>query len=332
MGSSSSSTGASASPEFLAAFREHAAADGTMTFARFMELALYHPALGYYRQKRERVGYGQGSDFFTASTSGPVFGELISAACVQLLGGRGEARDYTFFEVGAELNAGVMNDVAHPFASYQIVRVGEEPHIRGKCIVFSNELFDAQPFHRFVFRGDTWREIGVALQGREFVEVELANVTSAPLPATAPEGYRMDLSLAGTSLAERLSAPGWSGLFIACDYGKSWRELIEATPQGTARAYYQHTQSNDLLARPGQQDLTSHVCWDWLGDILRQNGFRSPVIESQEAFFIYHAADFIARTSAAEAAQFSRKKLSLMQLLHPSHLGQKFQVLHAWRD
>jgi len=101
---------------------------------------------------------------------------------------------------------------------------------------------------------------------------------------------------------------------------------------GTARAYRRHTQSNDLLADPGQQDLTCHICWDWLADTLRGAGFPSVHLESQEAFLIHHAGPFIAQTTASEAAHFSRKKLSLLQLLHPSHLGQKFQVLHGYRS
>src|SRR4051812_42539797 len=102
MGSSPSSSGASASPAFLAVFRELADGDGIMSFARFMDLALYHADLGYYRQDRRRVGYEAGTDFFTSSTSGPVFGELICAACVHLLGPDENADDYTFFEIGAE--------------------------------------------------------------------------------------------------------------------------------------------------------------------------------------------------------------------------------------
>src|SRR3954470_1398361 len=176
MGSSPSSSGASASPAFLAAFRERADRDGIMSFARFMDLALYHPHLGYYRQDRRRVGYEAGTDFFTASTSGPVFGELICAACVQLLGPHKNAAEYTFFEIGAEPGSGVLNDVTHPFAGCQTVRVGDETEIRGKCIVFSNELFDAQPFHRFIFRDGKWRELGVQLNGYELVEVELKTV------------------------------------------------------------------------------------------------------------------------------------------------------------
>ncbi|MDB6127187.1 MAG: hypothetical protein JWM35_1083, partial [Verrucomicrobia bacterium] len=163
-------------------------------------------------------------------------------------------------------------------------------------------------------------------------QVALSDCELPPaLPTSAPEGYVIDAPLAAVDLARQIAGQPWSGLFLACDYGKSWAELIEATPAGTARAYFQHTQSNDLLARPGEQDLTCHVCWDWLEDALRENGFASPTVESQESFFIRHAASFIEATTAAEAARFSRKKLSLLQLLHPSHLGQKFQVLHARR-
>lgn len=322
-----------------------------MTFARFMALALYDAELGYYRQARQRVGYGQGTDFFTASTSGPIFGELIAAAATSLLRDR-DPREFTFVELGAEPNSGILTNVAHPFREVRTIRVGEPMILHGRCVVFSNELFDAQPFHRYIFRQGTWRELGVALRDDGFISVELTGDTSllsgmgvpprsgeAPerdagtiFPLTASEGYVIDAPLAAKNLAETIALQPWSGLFIACDYGKSWRELIEEHPAGTARAYRQHTQSNDLLASPGEQDLTCHVCWDWLGEVLEKNGFAAPQIESQEAFLVRHAPEFIARTVAAEADRFSPRKLALMQLLHPAHLGQKFQVLHTRRD
>jgi SAM-dependent MidA family methyltransferase len=207
-------------------------------------------------------------------------------------------------------------------------------------VVFSNELFDAQPFHRFVFRRGAWRERGVALRDDALVEVELAEMTPASIPINAPEGpapspvegYCIDAPLEAATLAGQIAAQPWSGLFLAFDYGKTWSELAEATPAGTARAYFRHAQSNDLLARPGEQDLTCHVCWDWLADALARHGFATPPVESQESFFVHHAADYLASTTAAEAGRFSEKKRSLLQLLHPSHLGQKFQALHAWKD
>jgi SAM-dependent MidA family methyltransferase len=354
------------SASFLAVFRAHADAMGALPFDRFMELALYDPAVGYYRREQSRVGYEVGTDFFTASTSGPVSGELVSAACAALVQVHGGAPgDFVFVEIGAESAAGVLASATHPFGAVRTVRVGEPIELSGRCIVFSNELFDAQPCRRFVRRAGEWRELGVAEREGRLVEIELpcgsaqahgrdaratrpgrqawhgrpAHVADDSsdhpetwLPAQAPEGYQFDAPRAAAELAGRIAAQPWSGLFLAFDYGKSWAALAEETPAGTARAYHRHTQSNDLLARPGEQDLTCHVCWDWLRDALTQGGFAAPHLESQEAFFVGHAAEYLAAATAAEGARFSPKKLSLLQLLHPAHLGQKFQALHAWRE
>lgn len=301
-----------------------------MPFAQFMAIALYDPEVGYYRRDRPRVGYGPGTDFFTARTSGALFGELVVAAAEKLLRAAGrDPREHTFVEIGAEPgDPGVLTGVVHPFGGARAVRVGEPPGLAGACVVFSNELFDAQPFLRTVMRGGRWREIGVRLDGDALVETELSSSFASP---ACPEGYHFDRPLAATELATRLAAEPWHGLFLAFDYGKTLRELTEETPAGTARAYFRHTQSNDLLARPGEQDLTCHICWDWLSAALLRAGFAEPVLQSQESFFMRQAGEAIAVIIAAEAARLSQRKLSLMQLLHPSHLGQKFQVLHALR-
>lgn len=317
------------SPAFLDAFRAEADAAGHMPFDRFMELALYHPTLGYYRRDKKRVGYGRDTDFYTASTSGPLFGELVHATCRSLLGSENPG-DYTFVEFGAEPDASILHNVNHTFGATRTIRIGEPITLTGKCVVFSNELFDAQPFRRFVFRSDAWLELNVELRGNTLHEIALPAASLPPqLPSTATEGYHFDLPLTSISLAEKIAAQPWTGLFVAFDYGKSWRELTEATPAGTARAYHRHTQSNDLLAHPGEQDLTCHICWDWLAESLRKNNFAEPHLDSQESFLIRHAAEFLSSTVAAEAAQLSQRKLSLLQLLH--HLGQKFQVLWAIR-
>ena len=189
-------------------FRAAAGGGGTLTFARFMELALYHPATGYYRRDRPRVGRRRDADFYTATSLGTVFGELVAA------------------------------DIAK------------------------------QP---------------------------------------------------------------WRGLFVAFDYGKSLDDLTQHTPGGTARAYFRHQMSEDLLSRPGEQDLTCHVCWDWLRDALTRHGFPDPRLEFQETFLVRHALPALAAASEEESRGLSARKLALLQLLHPAGLGQKFQVLHALR-
>ena len=308
-------------------FRAESGAGGVMPFARFMELALYHPSVGYYRRGQTRVGRGGSTDFFTASTSCPVFGELVSAACVKLLGER-QPHEHTFVEIGAEPEQSVLAGVSHPFKRVRTLRVGEPLAIEGECVVFSNELFDAQPCVRTVYRNACWHEIGVQLEGERLVEV--AWPTDAG--ESAAEGYRFDRPLAAALLAGDIAAQPWRGLFVAFDYGKTLSELRENTPMGTARAYHRHVQSNNLLARPGEQDLTCHICWDWISAALTRHGFAPPGLEFQEAFFIHHAGRLIAEMSTAEAGRLSRKKLALLQLLHPSQMGQKFQVIHALRN
>jgi SAM-dependent MidA family methyltransferase len=334
------------SPAFLEAFRARADSAGRLPFDEFMALALYHPELGYYRQNRPRVGRSADTDFFTATSSGPLFGELVCAACVKLLGENDPAA-FTFVEIGAEPDGGLLKNVRHPFACAKTIRIGQPIQLTGRLIVFSNELFDAQPFRRFIARDGRWHELGVRLTAENLLTETELDVASSPLahplslstvptplslPAAPRAGYRLDLPLAAAALADAIAAQPWTGLFVAFDYGKSWRELAEATPAGTARAYHRHAQSNDLLARPGGQDLTCHICWDWLADALARHGFSPPAEQSQESFFVHHAGEFIGATVAAEATRLSARKQSLLQLLHPGNLGQKFQVLHALRQ
>lgn len=321
------------SSEFAAAFLDRSGPNGVLTFADFMALALYHPQLGYYRQARQRVGRGEGTDFYTASTSGSIFGELVAAACVTLLGGDEVARAHTFVEIGAEPGGGILSGITHPFASAKTVRVGEPINLSGPCVAFSNELFDAQPLRRFIRRKTAWRELGVQLRDGILREVELdpSAARSPKLPPEAVDGYIFDAPYTATDLMAAIAAQSWNGLLVAFDYGKSFAELSTASPAGTARAYFRHSQSNELLARPGEQDLTGHVCWDWLEQALNDAGFTGTAVQSQEAFFIHHTGPFLSEVMAAEASRLSQRKLALLQLLHPSHLGQKFQVLHARR-
>jgi SAM-dependent MidA family methyltransferase len=315
----------------LAALAARAGPGGTMNFGDFVEVALYAPGIGYYRRERGRVGYAPGADFLTATTSSPLFGRLVVAACASLIGA-GSPADYEFVEIGSEPGEGILGRGPHPFRSARQARIGEPLDLRGRCIVFSNELFDAQPFRRFRFREGAWRESGVAVGPAGLTEVEVAAGSLPALPAAAPEGYRVDAPLAAARLAEAIAAEPWSGLFLAFDYGKSWEEIAFDTPGGTARSYRRHVQGNDLLANPGDQDLTCHVCWDWIEAALAGKGFTAATLESQEAFLIHHSAGALAALAASEAGRLSREKLSLMQLLHPAHMGQKFQALWALRD
>jgi len=368
-----------------------------LRFDHFMRIALYAPEIGYYAHPgRARVGRGPGSDFYTSSTIGQtrqqadrparapaasapattstapadappsnspsLFGELVAQSCLALMGDAFCAQA-TFIEIGAEHGRGILENLAHPFAATRTLSLGQALSLKSPpnspLIVFSNELFDAQPCRRFVWRNappeshapnapaSGWREIYVRITPADAANAAAPTASAALteveypcgrapsfLPQTAPalqDGYRIDAPLAARTLLDQLAQQPWRGLFLAFDYGKTWAELSEATPQGTARAYTAHRQSADLLAAPGQQDLTCHVCWDWLRESLAAHHFADITLDSQEAFFVKNAGPFIAAQIAPEAHRLSPRKQALLQLLHPAHLGQKFQVLHAKR-
>lgn len=324
------------SSDFFEIFALEPRAATGVPFARYMELAMYHPTAGYYTRDFKRVGRDEKADFFTATTFSPVFGELVAAAAAKLLA-PGQARDFTFVEVAAEPGGGILRDVPHPFAAYKTISYGQPFEFPERSVVFSNELFDAQPFSRVVWREGRWRELGVALTGRTLREVELPEFSpelaafADRLPKTANENYHIDLPTHTVPILARIAGAKWSGLFLAFDYGKSWEELAAHTPAGTLRTYHRQKMGSDLYARPGKQDITGHVCWDWLEDGLVQSGFGQTSVASQEAFFMRHATEALAAITQAEASSFSPRKRMLMQLLHPANMGQKFQALYALR-
>lgn len=329
-------TAAPASVAFVRRFHACAGATGVLALADFFELALYDREVGYYAAARERIGRRAGTDFYTAATF-QVFGALVAAGATEILGGPQAAREHVFVEIGGEPDRSVLAGATHDFAGVLTLRRGDELRVPPRAIVFSNELFDAQPFHRVVFREGEWRELGVRWEGERFVWSELAEFSppvsevAHRLPAGAAEGYILDLPLRAEQLAGAIAGQSWNGLFLAFDYGRTWRELANEYPAGTARAYVAHRQSGDLLREPGAQDLTCHVCWDWIERALRDAGFGATHRESQEAFFVRHAAGEIERQWRSSGDPLSRARSQLKELLHPGLMGQRFEALWALR-
>ena len=325
-----------AGSRFLQYFRQESGDNRILRFDAFMRLALYAPDIGYYIRKRKRTGFSPGTDFFTSSNIGSLFGELVLKSVENLLKYYGiSPRDYNFIEIGAEDDEGILSGIPHPFASARCIQIGMPIEIKENCIVFSNELFDAQPFRRFVIKDGKWRELAVKEKDGSFYEMLLSGeVNEAWLPPALPlpENYHFDAPVGTKILINNIVSLPWKGLFLAIDYGKSFKELSAYTPQGTLRAYSHHRQNNDLLCSPSEQDLTGHICWDWIKDALLEHGFASPVLQSQESFFIHHAASVLERTMRLpDSVENIPRKAALRQLIHPAELGQKFEVMYAFR-
>ncbi|MCD8482419.1 MAG: hypothetical protein LR015_06985 [Verrucomicrobia bacterium] len=161
-----------------------------MPYDIFIRHVLYAPEMGYYTRPSERVGRKSNTDFYTARSLGRVFRNLVVDACTHLLDE--DPGHYHFVEIGAEpAQPLIASGDPHPFASVRTLRVGEPLTLSGPLVVFSNELFDAQPFRRFKVVNGRWRERGVRIS-TEGISEELLPEGGA-LPPTAcfsPGGLR----------------------------------------------------------------------------------------------------------------------------------------------
>jgi len=99
-------------PELLQFIRGEIERDGPIPFARFMELALYHPEHGYYASGRASIG--RRGDFFTNVSVGPLFGKLLAAQFAEIWQKLGQPDDFTIVEQGAHDGASLPVNVSTP--------------------------------------------------------------------------------------------------------------------------------------------------------------------------------------------------------------------------
>src|SRR5581483_6785165 len=207
-------------PELVAAIREEILAKGPVPFARFMELALYHPEYGYYSAPGEKIGWK--GDYYTSSSVHPVFGALLGRQLIQM-GTALDEKEFTIVEVGAGkgtlcydiLNA-IRADAPEFFTRLRYLIVEESRSLKEKQIawlsplfpevlrweeeipsdligaVLSNELLDAFPVHRLRVAADSIEEIFVDWKEGRFAEV-VKPPSSPELPAYLDRlGIRFD--------------------------------------------------------------------------------------------------------------------------------------------
>ncbi len=311
--------------------------NGFLDFSNFVRIALYHPEIGYYQKERRRIGRTAKTDFFTASSFRETFASILLEASQGLLAEAGlDPEETDWVEIGSEPRASLLADEQTPFKRTRALALDERIHLEGQLVVFSNELFDAQPFHSLVFKSDGWQERGFQIDGKGVEPstrpVDQAFLQSLPseLPRSAPEGYLLDLPTGSMELINGICSQNWKGVFIAFDYGKSWSSLCNETPNGTARAYKNHQQVAIDPTLIGEQDITHHICWDWLEKALENHAFQNASLQSQEAFIVKRATTFMQETIENPSLDSSVKS-QLRQLIHPALMGQKFQALTAIR-
>ncbi len=287
-----------------AILHERIAAAGAITFAEYMDLALYHPQFGYYTSGKPKVGWT--GDFFTSAHLHPLFGACIARQLMQMWETLKRPVPFLVLEEGA--GQGVLAGHVQTFARehlpalaealrYQTVDVGSSALVaEGSLhVILSNELIDAFPVHVVEMQGGLMREVYVIERDGRLVE-QLGEPSSAEVA-----GYLERFGLpwrGGTWRAEiNLRALAWmrdtagrlarGGFVLTIDYGDTARRLYSRVgPHGTLLCYYQHSINEEPLARPGQQDITAHVNFSALIDEGRCAGLRRSRFTTQRDFLL----------------------------------------------
>ena len=261
---------------------------------------------------------------------------MIEASCSLIK--QGDPADYVFVEIAAEPEKNSLGDLPHPFKATKTIRLGEPMKIPENSIVFSNEWLDAQPFKRYRFDPITknWNEIGVTIKEGKWTEVALPSYLqneddTLTFPKDLNIKYTIDWPTGAEASLNNLVKKTWDGLFITFDYGLDIERIFRDFPDGTGRTYFNHQMDNNILEQPGSKDITCHVCWNKLQENLVNNRFTTINLQSQESFFMKYASNKI--QEIIENKYTKKEEIgSLKELIHPLHLGQKFQVLHGWRQ
>jgi SAM-dependent MidA family methyltransferase len=269
--------------------RRQIQADGPMTFADFMEAALYDQDEGFY----SRNTVGEQGDFVTSPHVSPVFGVLVARQISEFWEVLGRPAEYSVVEVGAgsgllagQVLAGLRPElldrteyvaVERSDAGRNAIRelVGDRVTVaadlgqigpdRVGCVV-ANELLDNLPFHRV--RGTREGNVELFVESAtdsRFVLVEgqpSAPVLAAGLQQLAP-GHEAVVGVEAAAFIDRAASTLAHGFIWLCDYG--WSTVTQ--PTDLVHGYQRHRVEEDVLADPGSRDITAGVDF---GDLKRR--------------------------------------------------------------
>lgn len=345
------------------------AAGGTISFAEFMDMALFAPGLGYYDADAAR--FGVDGDFVTAPESSPQFSRCVARQVGEVLAALG---DGDVCEVGAGsgiLAADLLESLTaidSPPRRYFIVerspalrrrqrdlfeargaRVAARVEWRDtlpsgmRGVILGNEVLDALPAHRFRLRDGGLRECRVARQGDGFRWVESDGVASplaahaervlASLGRTLPDGYVSELAPAREELIGRVATCLEVGVALFFDYGYGRDEYYH--PQrssGTLRCFHRHRAHDDPLILVGCQDISVHVDFTTIAEAATEAGLVVAGFTTQAEFLLATGLLDACRDVDPQSRGYAELTAQIKQLTLPSQMGEAIKVMALTRN
>lgn len=337
------------------------ATSGPMTFAHFMEVALYDQEAGYYAAGRAKIG--RLGDFYTSVSVGPIFGEILASQFLEMWEHLGRPADFTLVEQGANdgrlaadiraaLQATPLHDVRYIFvepsatlrqeqrtkvaAGDWVDKVEDLPDFVG--VHFSNELFDALPFHLAESDGETWQELFVSGSADDLTftrgnpSPDIVDVLHRyPLPEP---GRLVEIRVSHQSLLAAISRKLQHGFLLMIDYGMSTEvRMAPHRSRGTFACFKDHRRDDFPLQDVGEKDITAHVDFSEFLRDASAVGFDVVGFNDQHRFLVGAAEELLRAMDGQPQTAESQKRLRQLQtLLHPETMGRNFHAVALSRN
>lgn len=325
------------------------AAGGAIDFARYMELALYAPGLGYYSAGTTK--FGAAGDFVTAPELGFVFARCLARAVAPVLRETGGdvlelgpgsgalaadllaelerldalPRRYRLLERSADLRARQRERLLRQCAHLhdRVEWLDAPPAQSWDGVLVANEVVDALPVRLFALRDDGLFVRQVAFDGagalawREAAaDPAFAAAVDAAIGAerraALPRPYRSEVRPLLAPWLEEVTRSLRRGMALIVDYGWSSAEYYApARREGTLTCHYRQRVHDDPLRWPGLQDITAWVDFDALAAAAAASGLQVESIDAQSRFLFSNGLDAVfAAAHAAAPDETARYRLA----------------------
>lgn len=333
---------------------EIAANHGWISFARYMELALYAPGLGYYSSGAAK--FGTPGDFVTAPEISPLFGRTLAQQAAQILSltngeileiGAGSGQlvlqlltelqrldalpsRYFILEVSADLRER-QHALLAPFAD-RVEWLDSLPnHFTG--LILGNEVLDAMPVEMVAWRaagiyqrGVTLAEDGFAWSDHLLEAGPLFDVASQLVP---PADYVSEIGLAARAFIGTLAGVLETGAILMIDYGFGASEYFHSQRStGTLMCHYRHHAHDDPFYLPGLQDITAHVDFTAIAEAGLDAGLNLLGYTTQANFLINCGITHLLQETPAEnVSTYFPLAAQAQKLMSPAEMGELFKVI-----
>jgi SAM-dependent MidA family methyltransferase len=336
-------------------------AGGWISFADYMEQALYTPGLGYYSGGSRK--FGEAGDFVTAPEISPLFGEALAAQVAQVMSlsarhlievgaGTGalaadllmrlDACDmlpeyYDILELSGELRERQAQTLQMrvPQLTKRVRWLDALPARFEGCVV-ANEVLDVMPVHCLVWRDGECMERGVSLLGGDLVWAERPidtklQAAAHALPITSPgkSEYASEICVASRSWIAEWARSLERGALLLIDYGYPQAEYYLPTRStGTLQCYYRHRAHTDFFRWPGLNDITAFVDFTATAEAAFSAGLDVLGYTTQASFLVNCGAlQALEKRGPSDSVDYLRAARALQRLIGPHEMGELFKVL-----